>query len=127
MSVPSMTYCFLPLPLKMQSNGVLELRRGRSSCCCFILFAVFLSHLPARFLSFVSFPQNVFFSYISTNATLALMLTILVDLLQSPLPYPCLSYLSPAVSPPSAIILIYLLTLFHFLTKECTVATYSEV
>lgn len=43
MSVPSMTYCFLPLPLKMQSNGVSSWEEGRSSCCCFILFAVFLS------------------------------------------------------------------------------------
>lgn len=103
----------------------------RDGLVAVVLFSFYYIHdisvssLPARFLSFVSFPRNVFFSF-HISAALTLMLTIF-QLVYCSHPAPSLSDLSPAVSPPTAIILIYLLTLFRFITNACTVATYSEV
>ena len=65
MSVPSMTYCFLPLPLKMQSNGVWSWEEGRSSCCCFIFFLLYLWYfclLPTSQISILcQFSSECFF------------------------------------------------------------------
>ena len=74
-----------------------------------------LSALLARFLGLVNFSRKVFFSlHISTDTTPGLMLvTFQLGY------YRIISDLSPS-SPPRAAILISLITLFHFLTKEYT-------
>lgn len=112
-----------------QWNLALE-REGLVAVVLFLLFLRYfypLSFLLARFLCLVSFPLHVFFSLrISIDTTVALML---ITFQHGYCSHPVLVFLiSPSpVSPPTAAILIHLLTLFQFLTKECMVATYCKV
>lgn len=119
MSVPRTECYFLlqPLNYKIMEFGA---RERRSITLAIVLSP--LSSILAIFLCLVNFSVNVFFSlHISIATILAVIfISFLLGYYNHPLLFFFLS--PPPVSAPTIAILINLLTLFSFLTKEHTVA-----